>query len=160
MIVLLRPKKSHKEGRSDLSIEEERAGIQATLKLIQKEAFNDDSSKELKGKLSKFDPYVDANDGLMRIGGRLKQGMLPYAVKHQVILPKDHHAVMLLVKYYHEQNHHVGTEHLISLLRQQFWIIAVRTIVKKVIRKCVKCQKRRAKPGQVKMADLPADRIK
>ena len=159
VILLLQPKKSRKKERSDLSIEEEKAGFQATLKLIQKKAFNDDSPKELKGKLSKLDPYIDTNDGLMRVGGRLKQGMLPYAVKHQVILPKDHYAVMLLVRYYHEQYHHVGTEHLISLLRQQFWIIAVRTIVKGVIRKCVKCQKRKAKPGEVKMADLPADRI-
>ncbi|XP_066932794.1 uncharacterized protein [Clytia hemisphaerica] len=159
VIVLLQPKMSRKEKGSDLSINEERAGFTKTLKIIQKETFNDDSSKELLGKLSKLDPYIDTNDGLMRVGGRLKRGMLPYAAKHQIILPKDHHAVRLLVRYYHEQNHHVGTEHLISLLRQQYWIIAVRSIVKRVIRSCVKCQKRRPKPGQVKMADLPVDRI-
>ena len=80
-------------------------------------------------------------------------------VKHQVILPKDHHAVKLLVMYYHKQNHHVGTEHIISILRQELWIIAIRTIVKRVIQKCATCQKRRAKPSEVKMADLPVDRI-
>ncbi|XP_066936508.1 uncharacterized protein [Clytia hemisphaerica] len=159
VIVLLQTKMSRKEKGSDLSINEERVGFTKTLKIIQKETFNDDSSKELLGKLSKLDPYIDTNDGLMRVGGRLKRGMLPYATKHQIILPKDHHAVRLLVRYYHEQNHHVGTEHLISLLRQQYWIIAVRSIVKRVIRSCVKCQKRRPKTGQVKMAHLPVDRI-
>ena len=159
VILLLRPKKIHKKERIDLSMEEEDVGLQTTLKIIQNEAFNDNSTKELKGKLSKLDPYIDTKDKLMRVGGRLKRGMLPYAAKHQVILPKDHHAVMLLVKFYHEQNHHVGTEHLISLLRQRFWIIAVRTVVKKVIRRCLKCQKLKAKPGVVKMADLPIDRI-
>ena len=145
----LKPKMIGREqDEPDLSLEEERIGRQTTLQLIQKEVFNENTSKELKGKLSKLDPYFDKDDGLMRVGGRLKQGILPYAVKHQVILPKDHYAVKLLVMYYHEQNHHVGTEHLISILRQEFWIIAIRTIVKRVIRKCVKCQKQR--PNQVK----------
>ena len=156
----LRPKKiARKQDKTDLSLEEERIGRQTTLKLIQREVFDENMSKELKGKLSKLDPYFDEDDELMRVGGRLKQGIFPYAVKHQVILPKDHHAVKLIVMYYHEQNHHVGTEHLISILRQEFWIIAIRTIVKRVIQKCVTCQKRRAKPSEVKMADLPVDRI-
>ena len=95
----------------------------------------------------------------MRVGGRLKRGNIPYTVRHQIILPKNHHTVMLFVRYYHKQNHHVGTEHLISLLRQEFWIIGVRVIVTRVIRKCVQCQKRKAKPSHVKMADLSVDRI-
>ena len=126
------------------------------LKLIQNEVFNDDTSKERNRKLSKLDPNFDKNNGLMRVGGRLKRGNFPYAVRHQIILPKNH-AVMLLVRYYHKQKHHVGTEHLISTLRQEFWIIGVRAIVKRVIRKCVQCRKRKSKPSQVKMADLPAD---
>lgn len=145
--------------RKDLTVEEEKIGSQKTLKLIQMEVFNDEvTTNELNGKLSKLDPYLDT-DGLIRVGGRLKRGNFPYAAKHQVILPKNHHAVELLVRYYHTQNHHIGTEHLISLLRQEFWIISVRVIVKRVIRQCIKCQKRRVKPSQIKMADLPPDRI-
>ena len=81
----------------NLSLEEDK-----NRKEIQREVFDGKILKELKGKLSKLDPYFDKKDGLIRVGGRLKQGTLPYAVK-QVILPKDHHTVKLLVMYYHKK---------------------------------------------------------
>ena len=162
VMVFFKPSKQNPNisKKTDLTLEEENIGLRTTLRLIQNEVFNDEATtKELNGKLCKLDPYLDKNDKLIRVGGRLKRGNLPYAVKHQIILPKNHSAVKLLVRYYHVRNQHVGTEHLISLLRQEFWIIGVRVIVKRVIRECIQCQKRKAKPSQIKMADLPPDRI-
>ena len=70
---LLKPKLiARKKDEPDLSLGEERIGRQTTLKLIQREVFNKNISKELKGKLSKLDPYFDEDDKLMRVGGRLK----------------------------------------------------------------------------------------
>lgn len=51
----------------DLSLEEGRTARRMALKLIQREIFDKNISKELKGKLSKLDPYFDKNDGLMRV---------------------------------------------------------------------------------------------
>lgn len=48
---------------------------------------------------------------------------------------------------------------MLSLSRQQYWIVEGRVFIKQTTRKCVICQKKKAKPSQVKMADLLEDRI-
>ena len=35
-------------------------------------------------------PFID-NEGLIRVGGRLQQSTLPYQIRHQMILPANHH---------------------------------------------------------------------
>ena len=40
------------------------------------------------GDLWRLDPYVDA-DGILRVGGRLRNALYPDAEKHPVILPKN-----------------------------------------------------------------------
>ena len=147
----------------ELTSEEESAGELKLLQLIQSENFSEEitslqNKRVLNGHFKKLDVFID-DHGLIRVGGRLKHDDFPYASKHQVILPAKHDAIILLVKHYHRQQHHVGREHLMSILRQRFWIIGGRVMCKQVIRSCVVCQKTNAKPTFTKMADLPADRI-
>ena len=46
-----------------------------------------------------------------------------------------------------------------SLLRQKYHILHIREVVKRVIRKCLTCQRFRTKPLQQKMGDLPQQRV-
>ena len=105
-----------------------------------------------------MDAFVDYH-GLIRVGGRLKFGDFPYASKHQVILPAKHDAIVSLGKNHHRQHHHIGKEHLLSILRQKYWVIGGRVMCKQIIRSCLVCQNLSAKPSFTKMEDLPVDRI-
>ena len=108
--------------------------------------------------LTSLDPFID-DQKILRVGGRLKYGKIPYAAKHQIILPAHHPAVKLLVMYLHKQAKHIGREHLLSLIRQEFWIVKARRLVTSVIKRCVMCQNINARPTNTKMADLPTERL-
>ena len=62
-------------------------------------------------------------DGLLYVGGRLKQTTIPDSAKFQIILPKKHHVVELIVRHYHLKSGHSGLEHVLSLIREKFWIL-------------------------------------
>lgn len=47
----------------------------------------------------RLDPILE--DGLLRVEGRLSKGVMPEEVKHQLILSKDQHISMLLLKHVH-----------------------------------------------------------
>ena len=88
----------------------------------------------------KLDPFME--NGFMRVGGR-----------------KKHHVVNLIIDYYHRASGHSGVEYTLSLLRQGYWIIGARSIVRNIINKCFNCRRRQTPVMQQKMASLPEDRI-
>lgn len=57
------------------------------------------------------------------------------------------------------QSGHSGKEYVLSLIRQKFWIVGARPLVKRVLRECVLCKRLKGKPGVQQMADLPAERV-
>ena len=54
---------------------------------------------------------------------------------------------------------HVGPESTLSTLRQKIWLTQGRREVKRVIRRCVACQKQRVGPCAQKMGPLPEERV-
>lgn len=111
-----------------------------------------------KGQLASLDPVLQ--DGILKVGGRLKNASIPQNAKHQMILPKDHHVSTLLIRHIHRQIKHQGCNHILSELRQRFWILRARAAVKSVLRRCVICKRHQSKAACQKMADLPASRVK
>ena len=104
--------------------------------------------------------HIVGDDGVLRVGGRLESAPVDTNSKHPAILPKDNHVGMLIVRDAHAvQSRHSGTEHVLSLVRQQYWIVNGRTLVKRVLRQCVPCRRLKGKPCSQRMADLPADRL-
>ena len=108
-------------------------------------------------KISKLDPRL--MDGLLRVGGRLENAPLHRDAKHPIILPTSHHVVGLIISFYHQASGHSGTEHVLSMIRERFWIIKARAAVRKSLNSCFNCRKRQAPVGEQKMANLPRDRI-
>ncbi|XP_041470151.1 uncharacterized protein LOC121419759 [Lytechinus variegatus] len=108
-------------------------------------------------KLAKMDPVFQ--DGLLRVGGRLRRAQIPGSAKHQVIMPRRHHVSTLLVRYVHKNIGHQGQNHVLAELRQQYWILGAGVLVRGLVRKCVTCRRYQAKVGKQKMADLPAYRV-
>ena len=108
-------------------------------------------------KLSALCPYLDAT-GTLRVGGRLKNVDIPDRSKHQVILPKQHQVTRSIVDWIHRRNGHVGHEHVLSLLREQYWVVSGRTVIRTVLGRCFFCAIRRALRQFPMMADLPQAR--
>ena len=61
----------------------------------------------------------------------------------------------------HDQEYlgHAGREHVLTTLRQRFWLLQARTLVRQVLRKCVSCRRRNEAPMQQLMADPPKERL-
>lgn len=114
----------------------------------------------LKGsKLYKLDPFLDDN-GILRVGGRLKLADMPFELRHPIILPRKHHVSDLIMRHFHERTEHSGRGMTINEIRSNgYWIIGCSSAVSWLIAKCVTCRKLRGNLQEQKMANLPVDRI-
>ncbi|XP_057297614.1 uncharacterized protein LOC130628649 [Hydractinia symbiolongicarpus] len=117
----------------------------------------DGSAVSKKSKLAPFKPFLDKS-GIIRIGGRLKNAQILFDAKHQIILPNNHVA-QLVIRKHHLRCGHAGVNQVLSEVRQTLWILNGRVAVKRVIQKCIDCQKFRSKAQISVMADLPRHRI-
>ena len=107
--------------------------------------------------LFKLTPYI-ADDGLLRMEGRLQFSHLSFDEKHPILLPKCHLAV-LLVRFQHVLMKHAGVSTMITALRKCYWIIGVRRIAKRVKKTCASCQRQDAAACSQPMAPLPPERV-
>nr|CAI5854889.1 unnamed protein product [Callosobruchus analis] len=85
-------------------------------------------------------PFMD-RDGLIRVGGRLKNSNLPYCRKHPILLNSSHHLTKLIIRKAHLDLLHAGTEQVLSHVRETFWPISGRSVARQVVKKCVTCAK-------------------
>lgn len=109
--------------------------------------------------LKALDPFIDA-DGLLRVGGRIREAELQSREKNPIIIPGKHHIATLLVRHYHQKIQHQGRLFTEGAIRTAgLWIIGGKRRVSSVIYNCVTCRKLRGTPPTQKMAELPADRL-
>lgn len=78
-------------------------------------------------------------DELLKVGGRLKFSNVSLSHKHQILTPKPHYLIKLLIEYYYKMILHSGTQTNPSLLRQLYWILYGQNEVKRIINKCMTC---------------------
>ena len=131
------------------------------VKLIQNDVFKEEVTifqnnlpLNQKSKLISLDPYMD-NEGILRIGGRLRNCNLETS-SNKMIIPTHHHVTNLLIYHIHESQVHCGKEYLLAILRQRFWVTKPRSVIRKIIHKCMVCKKRKRNPIPQRMADLPS----
>ncbi|XP_056272956.1 uncharacterized protein LOC130195451 [Pseudoliparis swirei] len=103
----------------------------------------------------KLDPILE--DGLLRVGGRLGRGAMPEEAKHPLILCKDPHVSMLILKNIHHNLGHGGRVYTLSSVRKRFWITNANSAVRKVIAECSFCRRYNGRAIEQKMADLPRE---
>lgn len=110
-----------------------------------------------KSKIVSLYPFIDEN-GLLRVGGRLRNSEVEYDQKHPIILPKCDFTKNL-IRHEHYKNLHAGPQALLGIIRLRFWPVTGRNYVKAVLRKCMVCF--RIKPPDTKqiMGDLPKQRV-
>ncbi|KAK3895894.1 hypothetical protein Pcinc_000502 [Petrolisthes cinctipes] len=109
--------------------------------------------------LFKLDVFLD-EDGLIRVGGRIRQSSLSDDVKHPVVLPSNHGLSRLIIQHFHQNTHHQGRGITCSeVCSHGFWILSLHRLVKRLIHSCAICSRLRGRPVEQKMADLPEDRL-
>ena len=82
-------------------------------------------------------------EGLWRVEGRLVNAPFGDERKQLIILPYKHHVTDLIIKQCHENLGHMGQESVLSSLRETVWIVKGRSAVRRVLGKCMTCQRQR-----------------
>ena len=98
-------------------------------------------------------------DGLIVVGGRLFNSPIDVYAKHQILLPANHHITDLIIRHFHLHSGHGGIERTLAETRQKYWITKGRSLIRKIIRNCMTCQRYKAPQETQLMADLPEDRV-
>ncbi|XP_071581131.1 uncharacterized protein [Temnothorax nylanderi] len=108
-------------------------------------------------KLLPLNPFLDKN-GLIRVGGRLRNSAFPDDKKHPVVLAA-HPLVAALIRETHIRALHAGPQFTLHLLREHYWILRARQTIRAVLHKCVRCARESAKAAHELMGDLPSCRV-
>ncbi|XP_075150426.1 uncharacterized protein LOC142224530 [Haematobia irritans] len=109
--------------------------------------------------LVKLSPYIDEN-GLLRVGGLISNSELLSEIQHPIILPKKHEVTILILKEEHIKNLHPGVSTLFVIVRQTYWIMGARNLIRQLTHKCLKCFRHARHITQQRMADLPKVRVR
>ncbi|KAJ8972503.1 hypothetical protein NQ317_017591, partial [Molorchus minor] len=132
------------------------------IKLVQFKHFKSEiqllkSGKDSSKKLRKLRPFIQ--DGLLRVGGRLEHANMTFGQRHPLLLPSTDQLVSRLIDYCHQTNLHTGPHLVEALLRQRYWILSGRNLIRKRIHNCNYCFRLRPSAPNQLMGDLPAYRV-
>ncbi|KAB0790166.1 hypothetical protein PPYR_15510, partial [Photinus pyralis] len=62
--------------------------------------------------------------GILRVGGRIKHSSLGFENKHPIVLPRNSRITVLIIEDFHRNFMHPGAQTLHFLIIQNFWILS------------------------------------
>lgn len=66
---------------------------------------------------------------------------------------------LLILRQIHQGLEHYGRNHMMAVLRENYWLVHAASAIRKLVSKCTICRRERSSVGEQKMASLPADRL-
>lgn len=99
------------------------------------------------------------DEGVLRVGGGLNAADISYNVKHPIVLPSRHPITKLVINAAHRRLLHAGALETLTELREKYWVVRGRQMVKKVLRKCVTCNRFNSRAATEPVAPLPRERV-
>ncbi|XP_055633267.1 uncharacterized protein LOC129773651 [Toxorhynchites rutilus septentrionalis] len=137
----------------------------ALSRLAQRESFPEEMSNLISGEriptssaLKWLQPKV-SKEGVIRVGGRLGNAPVSEDVKFPIVLSSKHRLSVLLAKYYHHMLLDAGPQLMLSSIRQKFWIIGGRNLVRRTYHQCHTCFRNKPTLVQQSIVDLPTTRV-
>ncbi|XP_055585300.1 uncharacterized protein LOC129738142 [Uranotaenia lowii] len=151
--------------RGFLSVQELQDAEMSIIKKIQNESFHEELKQlRLLKPVPRSSPLRWFNlkvtpDGILRIGGRLSHSDESFDAMHPMVLPAKHPFTEMLFAHHHEALLHAGPQLLLSTIRQRYWPLGGRHVVRKVVHKCQRCFRARPQILQQLMGNLPRSRV-
>lgn len=108
--------------------------------------------------LARLSPFLDSLV-VIRIGGRLQNSNWSERRRHPILIPKESHLAVLITRHWHRYACHASPRLLTALVQRRYWIIGIRLVVHRVIRKYTICAKVATINSQPMMADFPGFRV-
>ncbi|GFQ89922.1 integrase catalytic domain-containing protein [Trichonephila clavata] len=139
---------------SEITFSEFDHAEKTAIKLIQRETFEGERDE----KLPPLKPFLD-EFGILRARTKLSFLEDTENFKFPIILPNDHPVVHLMIVRKHEELLHAGVSIVKNHLREKFWILKARKLIKQIIQKCTRCKRFSAKKTEVVPSSLPKDRV-
>lgn len=156
---------SSQKVQGELTSEELAAAETYWVKVTQEHSFRHElgqlkSGQTIKGdsKIKDLKPFLDENS-LISVGGRLQHSDFSFREQHPWVLPTNHRYSELLVQYCHERVMHSGVRDTLVQVRERYWVLKGRQLVKRILSHCYICRKLKVKPAQQVTAPLPRDRV-
>ena len=84
--------------------------------------------------------------GLWRCGSWLQNADIPFAAKHPVLLPRKHPLTALIACNAHLHVDHNGVKETLTELRQRYWVVRGRSLIRAIIHRCTTCKKHEGAP--------------
>lgn len=148
-----------------LSMEEIHQALTQLIKAVQKLYFSQEilelcrnGEVGSKSRLKTLSPFLDS-DNIIRVGGRINASQEPYSTKHPIVLPGNDDLSRLIAAHEHIKQLHLGPQALLMSLRQNFWLLNGRRLVRRVVHHCLRCFKCSPKIGQQRTGNLPKERV-
>ncbi|XP_038106731.1 uncharacterized protein LOC119766322 [Culex quinquefasciatus] len=113
--------------------------------------------REPKSPLKNLNLFLDPQ-GILRIHSRLSNRDVAYDSKYPMLLPAKHKLSTLIARSLHLQTAHSGPSALLATIRQRFWPLRGRDLVRREVKSCITCFRCRPPVPQQQMAPLPAVR--
>ncbi|GFT00486.1 integrase catalytic domain-containing protein [Trichonephila clavipes] len=102
---------------------------------------------------------ITDEEGIKRVKTRITERSDHPEFIYPIILPGECLFTQRLIEYYHRQNCHAGTQILLGILRERFWILRSRRVVRKIVRSCIRCKRYKCKSPNSEPVSLPGDRV-
>lgn len=127
-----------------LSSSELDTAVSALIRIVQQQAFAKElSDLQRVGSVNKgsrilsLSPFLDS--GIIKVGGRLRYAPFDIRKRHPAVLPPDSALSVLIVEYEHKRLLHAAPNTVLASVRERYWIIAGKNLVKKICRNCLRC---------------------
>ena len=110
-------------------------------------------------KLRDLSPVLDS-DGVLRMHGRIRSAPPGSPLTPEpVILDPSHPFTQMLLQQYHVWHGHHGQDSVASDVRQTYWVLKLRTAVRRTWTVCQQCKNERAQPTPPQMGHILNARI-
>ncbi|XP_055522766.1 uncharacterized protein LOC129716948 [Wyeomyia smithii] len=153
---------THKQGRrlGFLTCQEKEEALSALISLAQREWFVEDIDEiQRTGEVKTTSRHKSLAprlvNGLLLVGGRLRNARIAASRMHPIILA----LTTMLVTYYHQKLLHAGPQLVLASIRERYWPLSARSMVRKVIHRCMQCYRAKPKSHEQLMGDLPTERV-
>ncbi|XP_066157588.1 uncharacterized protein [Euwallacea fornicatus] len=93
------------------------------------------------------------------VGGRLRNSAYQFNKKHPMLLSPKHRLTRMLCEHEHRRLMHAGPQLLLASLREKYWVVAARNLIRAVVRNCVTCSRFNPQYLAPLMGDLPPSRL-